>query len=156
MNIPQRRLHIAKIFEETSQTVQDRTKSHTARWIGLNDALAALFLEHRAKTKFSKPSDYLIINKDGKIIAERFIRTIHYRVCKLSELKPIRIHDLRHTYASHYVMNGGAIAELQMLLGHSTPMMTQRYAHLTPGFLESKARVVSFAPSKNNLVRIIR
>ncbi len=43
---------------------------------------------------------------------------------------------MRHTYASHYVMNGGGIAEMQMLLGHSTPQMTQKYAHLTPGFLE--------------------
>jgi integrase len=39
-------------------------------------------------------------------------------------------------------MNGGGLHDLQALLGHSSPMMTQRYAHLAPGYLESKAQVV--------------
>lgn len=155
-NIPQRRVHIAKIFEETSQTVFDRTKGHTARWLGINEVLATKLLEQRSNAKLPKPSDYLIVDKDGKIYSERKIRKIHARVCKKAELKEIRIHDLRHTYASHYVMNGGGLAELQMLLGHSTPQMTQKYAHLAPGFLESKAKVVSFAPSKNSVVKIVR
>ena len=98
---------IAKVYEEASHTVCDRTKAHTARWLGLNDTLAALLLEHRSQTKFSKPSDYLIVNKDGEIIWERVIRRIHDRVCKAAELKRIRIHDLQHTYSSHYIMNGG-------------------------------------------------
>ena len=45
-------------------------------------------------------------------------------------------------------MNGGSLAELQALLGHSTSQMTQRYAHLAPGFLESKANLVSFSGDK--------
>jgi len=39
-------------------------------------------------------------------------------------------------------MNGGSLHDLQALLGHSSPVMTQRYAHLAPGYLESKAQVV--------------
>ena len=46
-------------------------------------------------------------------------------------------------------MNGGSLAELQGLLGHSSPMMTLKYAHLSPGFLESRANVVSFAIQKS-------
>lgn len=62
-------------------------------------------------------------------------------------MKTIRVHDVRHTYASHYVMNGGSLADLQELLGHSSPMMTQKYAHLAPGHLKSKSSVVNFAAS---------
>ena len=45
-------------------------------------------------------------------------------------------HVLRHTFASHYMMNGGDLIKLQKLLGHSTVIMTMRYAHLAPNALE--------------------
>ena len=68
----------------------------------------------------------------------------------------IQKHDLRHTYASHYIMNGVSLTELQALLGHSNTLMTLKYAHLTPGFLEKKAGVVSFSIPKENLIPLRR
>lgn len=44
-------------------------------------------------------------------------------------------HILRHTFASHFTMNGGNIKSLQQLLGHSSLQMTMRYAHLSPDYL---------------------
>lgn len=45
-------------------------------------------------------------------------------------------HVLRHTFASHFMMNGGNILVLQRLLGHSTLAMTMRYAHMAPDHLQ--------------------
>lgn len=45
-------------------------------------------------------------------------------------------HILRHTFASHFVMNGGNIRTLQQILGHSSLNVTMRYAHLSPDFLD--------------------
>lgn len=45
-------------------------------------------------------------------------------------------HVLRHTFASHFMMNGGNILVLQKILGHSTLTMTMRYAHLAPEHLQ--------------------
>ncbi len=45
-------------------------------------------------------------------------------------------HLLRHTFSSHYVMNGGNILALQKILDHSTLNMTMRYAHLSPNHLQ--------------------
>ena len=46
-------------------------------------------------------------------------------------LKDLRMHDLRHSFASALVNNGRSLYEVQTLLGHSTSKMTQRYAHLS-------------------------
>ena len=44
-------------------------------------------------------------------------------------------HVLRHTFASHFVMNGGDILTLNKILGHKTIQMTMVYAHLAPNYL---------------------
>lgn len=45
-------------------------------------------------------------------------------------------HALRHTFASHFMMNGGNILTLQRILGHQSLTMTMRYAHLAPEHLQ--------------------
>lgn len=54
-------------------------------------------------------------------------------------IERIRIHDLRHTFASQMVQSGATLFEVQRVLGHTTPLMTQRYAHLTEGGLRDRA-----------------
>ncbi len=45
------------------------------------------------------------------------------------------VHVLRHTFASHFIMNGGNILTLQKILGHSSVLQTMTYAHLAPDYL---------------------
>jgi len=47
-----------------------------------------------------------------------------------------RTHILRHTFASHFMMNGGNILTLQKVLGHSSLDMTMKYSHLAPDYLQ--------------------
>lgn len=50
-------------------------------------------------------------------------------------------HVLRHTFASHFMMNGGNILVLQKILGHTDIKMTMRYAHFAPNHLEEALRL---------------
>ena len=50
-------------------------------------------------------------------------------------------HVLRHTFASHFMMNGGNILVLQRILGHTDIKMTMRYAHFAPNHLEEALRL---------------
>lgn len=50
---------------------------------------------------------------------------------KAAGLPDVRLHDLRHSYASALVNEGGSIYEVQKLLGHANIATTERYAHLS-------------------------
>ena len=62
-----------------------------------------------------------------------------HRVRREAGIEDVRLHDLRHTMASHAVMNGVPIPVVSRLLGHSSVQMTLRYAHLADRDIEAAA-----------------
>jgi integrase len=50
-------------------------------------------------------------------------------------------HVLRHSFASHFMMNGGNILTLQRILGHANVTMTMRYAHFSPDHLQEAKKL---------------
>ena len=51
-------------------------------------------------------------------------------ICKAAGITGLRIHDLRHSFASALVSSGASLPLIGALLGHSNPNTTARYAHL--------------------------
>jgi len=51
-------------------------------------------------------------------------------ILEMAGIRDFRFHDLRHTFASWFMMNGGDLYELAKILGHSNIKMTERYAKL--------------------------
>ena len=68
-----------------------------------------------------------------------------YRIRREAGIGDVRLHDLRHTMASHAVMNGVPVPVVARLLGHSNVNMTMRYAHLTDRETEAAAERVGKA-----------
>ncbi len=58
------------------------------------------------------------------------------RIRKRAGLEDVRLHDLRHTFASYAARKGGSLPKIGALLGHSQVQTTQRYAHLVPSDLK--------------------
>ena len=54
-----------------------------------------------------------------------------------AKIENFRFHDLRHSCASMLAMNGATLLEIQQVLGHRTPAMVTRYAHLTESHVEA-------------------
>jgi len=61
------------------------------------------------------------------------IKTAWQRAVKNAGIEDFRFHDLRHTAASYLAMKGATLRDLAEILGHKTPAMVMRYAHLTEG-----------------------
>jgi integrase len=76
---------------------------------------------------------------DGRVFPTSSIRTAFETAVKQAKLNaPFRFHDLRHTFASWFVMRGGSLQALSEILGHADLKMTLRYAHLSPGHLRAE------------------
>jgi integrase len=73
----------------------------------------------------------------------RDVRAFWSRVLKEANLKNVRIHDLRHTHASHLVSSGLSLSIVGKLLGHTQASTTHRYAHLADDPLRQAAELFS-------------
>ena len=75
-------------------------------------------------------------------------------VLKDEQLTDVRFHDLRHTFASHLVMNGVDLKTVATLLGHSTTRMSERYAHLSPDHPTRAVKVLDTAYRTDTVEKI--
>src|SRR6184192_1060233 len=62
------------------------------------------------------------------------IRAGFLNACKRAGIADLHFHDLRHTFASQFVMAGGDLYILKEILGHKSLAMTTRYSHLSPTY----------------------
>ena len=71
--------------------------------------------------------------------------SLWHRIRREAGIEDVRLHDLRHTFASHAVMNGVPVPVVSRMLGHSNVRMTLRYAHLGDREIEEAAEKVGRA-----------
>ena len=69
------------------------------------------------------------------------LEDIWKRAHKGTDIAVRKPYELRHTFASHFMMNGGNILVLQRSLGHANLTMTMRYAHLAPDHLQEVVKL---------------
>ena len=70
-----------------------------------------------------------------------------YEARKRAGIEDVRLHDLRHTFASHAVMQGVPLPVVARLLGHRNVQMTLRYAHVADKDVEAAAERIGAAIS---------
>ncbi len=79
--------------------------------------------------------------KDGTHVTD--LQAVWTRVRKTADLEDVRIHDLRHSFASIGASTGDSMLIIGALLGHSSAKTTQRYTHLSDHPLKSAAERIS-------------
>lgn len=91
----------------------------------------------------------LVFSRDGREIADHNLHKVWEPVRKKARLKGLRIHDLRHSFASMAVGRGESMRTVAGLLGHSEVQTTLGYAHLAEAPVkEATERVSSYIASQ--------
>lgn len=116
------------------------SKSKKIRAVPLNDSAIAAIAQLDTAGHF----EYLFLNQQTGL-PYTDIAKVWQRIRVKAGLPKLRIHDLRHQFASFLVNNGRSLYEVQQILGHSTPTVTQRYAHLSTKSLQEAANSASMA-----------
>jgi integrase len=116
------------------------SKSKKVRSVPLNDSALEVLSQLDTKGHHT----HVFVNKvTGKPYTT--IMKVWERIRKKAGLPHLRIHDLRHQFASLLVNDGRSLYEVQQILGHSSPIVTQRYAHLSTKSLQEAAASASIA-----------
>jgi site-specific recombinase XerD len=61
---------------------------------------------------------------------QREIKRAWQTICRRAEISGLRVHDLRHSFASQLASGGASLLLIGAMLGHSQPRTTARYAHI--------------------------
>jgi integrase len=115
------------------------SKSKQRRSIPLNDAAMAVMDELDSE----QSSEWLFNSARGD--GTQRLTDIHkvwQKIRQEAGLPWLRLHDLRHNFASMLVNSGRTLYEVQQILGHSDSKVTERYAHLSTATLQDAANSV--------------
>jgi integrase len=121
------------------------TKTDKRRRFDMTPHLTETLKELRTRQKrFSLKNgrmvpEWVFANKKGQICSRAAFENALNQCLKEAKLRCIRIHDLRHTYATIRLMRGHNVGDVSYQLGHSSIKMTYDvYAHWIPGQFKSE------------------
>ena len=134
--------------------LRDNTKDKESREIPVNDDLEALFKRIRKKQHLTSKYvfNYFVDTKKGKKVRSLSLGDVKRAFkssCDRAGITDFRFHDLRHTFASHVIMKGGSLKDVQELLGHASMAMTLRYAHLSQEHKRKAVNLLNGLTAKN-------
>jgi len=112
-----------------------------ARTVHLTPQAVAILEQLRAATN----TDWVIAGAgDGPMVG---YRKLWLELCEQAEIQQLRIHDLRHSFASFGLASGLTLPVIGSLLGHASPQTTARYAHLIDEVAQAAAATTGAAVS---------
>ena len=103
----------------------ERTKSGKRREVPMRPVVDAVF------AAMPEP-------RVGLVWPDKSIRTAFENAVATARLTDFTFHGCRHHFASWFMMRGGQLESLRLILGHKDLTMTLRYAHLSPGHLRAE------------------
>ena len=106
-------------------------KGRKARTIPMHSHLKEIL---QAISQKKPKSSFVFSQSDGSAIGINAGSKVMNSICKKAQIRRLRFHDIRHSFASQLAMNGQPLIVVQELLGHADIQTTMVYAHLTPSF----------------------
>lgn len=146
VDLIERRITVRRAWCTKTKTLSETTKSGHMRTLPMSEYLRQNLM------KLRNSSTEFVFQVDSKPISYHSLKSRFKTDQKNASVKLIGFHGFRHTFASHFLMNGGALPELKEILGHADFETTLRYSHLCKDYLLKKASIVSYQPTENSSV----
>jgi len=115
-------------------------KSHQRRRVDMSEQLITALQDWRRaqQARWLKKGEELPVwvfpSREGTAMEERNVRHAFTRLLAKAKLRQMRIHDLRHTFASLLLQHGESVVYVKEQLGHGSIQITvDTYGHLIPG-----------------------
>jgi integrase len=124
-------VRVRKSLDRPGTRTEPKTP-HAIREVALMPALGRILREHKLRSSFSGPGDFVFASRTSSPLNWRNVsRRGLGSALKRAEIEHVRWHDLRHTYASLLIAEGLNVVYVSRQLGHASADITLRvYAHL--------------------------
>jgi integrase len=142
------RVRVRNTFVRGEHSSAGKSELSTRRSVPLASRLARELERWSRRTAYDNDGDLVFAHPskgtplDGSKLTKRF-----KAACVDAGVRPVRFHDLRHTFATRLAASGTPIRTIQEFLGHADSKTTQIYAHYAPSEHEVQLIDAAFAPA---------
>ena len=120
---------VLTVSRALSAGVESGTKGGKVRHVPLVPQAAAALERLRRRSDFTAPDELVFCNWLGRPLDESALRRRFMAARDAAALRPLRFHDLRHTYGSLLASAGVPVTDIQAAMGHADVQTTARYLH---------------------------
>ncbi len=138
---------VLTVSRAMSAGIETTTKSGRVRRVPLpaqaSDALQRL----KVRADFTAPEEFIFVDGVGRPLISVTVRKRFKQARDAVEARPLRFHDLRHTYGSLLAAAGVDLVTIKDTMGHSALATTGRYLHARPASEQVATFTRAFAAS---------
>jgi integrase len=128
-----------------SDGIEGVPKSGRYRDVPLSDQAAAALERLSQRSDFTGPDEYVLCNALGRPLNPAALGRRYNAARDAAGLRPLRWHDLRHTFGSLLVAAGIDTVSVKAAMGHKRITTTERYLHARPATQQAASFTAAFA-----------
>jgi integrase len=143
------RLRVRNTYVRGEHSGDGKSDLSTSRSVPMASRLAAELDRWSQRTSYVADDDLVFAHpQTGKPVDRSKLIKYFKTACVDASVRPIRFHDLRHTFGTRLVASGTPLRAVQEFLGHADAKTTQIYTHYAPSAHEVAMVDAAFAPTE--------
>jgi integrase len=142
------RIRVRNTFVRGEHSSAGKSDLSTSRSVPMADRVARALEAWSRRTAHGADDDLVFAHPEAGNPLDRSKVTKRFKAaCRDAGLRPVRFHDLRHTFGTRLAASGESMRTIQEFLGHADSKTTQIYTHYAPSEREVEMINRAFAPS---------